>query len=106
MAEYTEVIDNSFSFPNITIKKTLKDGVQYGWRAYANEGYMMYDTTSEIWQQDSPDSEPYLVTHYFTLAGFPLNYNFDNFTWVAVLRSEVNEDYIFGGGDNNDHENM
>ena len=35
------------------------------------------------------------VIHYFTLAGFPLNYNFDNFSWVAVLRSEVDENYIY-----------
>ena len=35
------------------------------------------------------------VTCYFTLAGFPLNYNFDNFSWVAVLRSEVDENYIY-----------
>ena len=35
------------------------------------------------------------VIHYFTLAGCPLNYNFDNFSWVADLRSEVDENYIY-----------
>lgn len=106
MAVYTEVIDTSFSFSNITIKKRLKDGVQIAWRVYPNEGYVIYDTLEENWQQDSPDSEPYLVTYYYTMAGLPLNYNFDNFHYEAVPRSEVDENYIFGGGNDNNHEIM
>lgn len=88
IAVYTEVVDNNFSFPNITIKQRLKDGVQIAWRAYPNEGYVFYNTAEENWQQDDPDSEPYLVTHYYTMAGLPLNYNFDKFSYVAVLRSK------------------
>lgn len=106
MAVYTEELNTNYNFPNISIYNRYKDGVLCAYRAYPNEGYVMYDTTEEEWQQDSPDSEPYLVTYYYTMVGLPLRTNFDNFSFVAVLRSEVDENYIFGGGDNNDHEIM
>lgn len=100
MAVYTEVIDTSFNFPNIDIYKKLKDGVHSAWRVYPQEGYVMYDTNDQNYIPN-PDNEMELIpaTFYYTMAGLPLNYNFDNFSWVAVLRSEVDENFIFGGGD-------
>ena len=72
----------------------------------ANEGYVFYDTTAENYEQPTPDSEPIPVTYYYTLAYLALNYNFDNFPYVAVLRSSVDENYIFGGGNDTEHEVM
>jgi hypothetical protein len=104
MATWTTELDTTFSFPNLNVFKVLADGVQRSWRVIPQDGYVMYDTTAENWEQDGPDSEPYLVTHYFTQWNCPINFNWNHFTWVAVLRSEVDENYIFGGG--NDHEVM
>ena len=103
---FTFEIDTSFSFPNIDIYKQFYNGSQTGWRVTPHEGYVIYDTTEENWAQDSPDSEPYPVIYYYTAAYLPIRYNFDNFTFEAVPRSEVDENYIFGGGDNSDHEIM
>ena len=58
--------------------------------------YVMYDTNDEeIPIYDDFGNIVGYQKSYFTLAGFPLTYNFDNFSWVAVLRSEVDENYIF-----------
>lgn len=104
-AVYTEEVATDIVFPNITICRQYADGVLYGYRAYPNEGYVMYDTTDNNIDFDAETGEEISVTYYYTMAGFPANFNFANFTWVAVPRSEVDENYIFGGGDN-DHEVM
>ena len=96
-AVYTEEVATDIVFPNITVYRRYKDGVHCGYRAYPNEGYVMYDTTDENYDYDTETGDLIPVTHYFTMAGFPANYNFANFTWVAVPRSEVDENYIFGG---------
>ncbi len=106
MAVWTEELDTSFSFPNIDVYKRFRDGEHVQYKVVPQEGYVIYNTTEEHWEQDSPESEPYLVTHYYTAAYLTPNYNFDNFPYVAVLRSEVDENYIYGGGDDNDHEIM
>jgi hypothetical protein len=120
MAVYTETLNTNYNFPHIDIYNRYKDGVQTAYRAYPHEGYVMYDTTDYYTetQFDPETGEPLLdpetgepieipVRHYFTMAGLSLRTNFDNFTWVAVSRSEVDENYIFGGGDNNNnHEVM
>ncbi len=109
MSVVTETIDTSFNFPHIDIYKRFYDGVHSAWRAYPQEGYVMHDTNDELTEPKiDPETGEIIevpVIHYFTMAGFPLNYNFNNFSWVAVLRSEVDENYIFGGGDN-EHETM
>ena len=105
MANYTETLNENFNFPHIDIYNQYRDGVQYGYRAYTHEGYVMYDTTDNTFEPDPETGEEIPVTYYYTLAGFPLRYNFDNFTWVAVPRDSVDENYIFGVGDNN-HEVM
>ena len=110
MAVVTETIDTSFNFPHIDIYKRFYDGVQNAWRAYPQEGYVMYDTNDELTEPKvDPETGDFVideetgnivevpVIHYFTMAGLPLSYNFDNFSWVSVPRSEVDENYIFGG---------
>ena len=106
MAVYTEELNTNFNFPNIDIYNKLRNGELYGYYARPQEGYVIYDTTDDIYDIDPETDALIPVTHYFTLASFPLNFNFNNFTWVAVLRSGVDENYIFGGGNDNDHEVM
>ena len=97
MAEYTREVATDITFPNITIYREYMDGVHSGYEAYPNEGYVMYDTTDENYDFDPDTLEMIPVTYYYTRAGFPATFDFANFTWVAVPRSEVDENYIFGG---------
>ena len=103
MAVWTREINTNFNFPNIDILNVLKDGVLSRYEAVPHEDYVMYDvndnTTEPKIDQETgdivldEDGNPIEapVTYYCTLAGFPLTYNFDNFSWVAVLRSTVGE---------------
>jgi hypothetical protein len=78
----------------------------------------MYDTTDNNTEPvfDPETGEPVIdpetgevverpVTYYYTVLYCPKTQNFDNFTWVAVPRDGVDENYIYGVGDN-DHEVM
>lgn len=110
MAVYTDVLNENISFPNIDIYNILKDGVLNGYKVKPQDGYVMYDTTDEhtdfVFDEEQGMYVEVPVIHYFTEAILPLNFNFNNFSWVAVLRSEVDENYIFGGGDEPEHEVM
>lgn len=101
---YTTEIATDFNFPNITVYRKYCNGVQYGWRFVSNDGYVMYDTTAENWELDETTMEEIPVIYYYTNVDCPLNYDWDNFPWVAVPRSSVDENYIYGG--DNDHEVM
>lgn len=116
MAVYTEELNTNFNFPHIDIYNRYRDGVLTGYKVYPQEGYVMYDTTDEYTETQFDENGDIVfdengnpveipVRRYFTMAGLSLRTNFDNFTWVAVLRSEVDENYIFGSGDK-DHEVM
>lgn len=118
MAVWTEVLNTNFSFPNINIYNKLRDGEHRSYSVYPAEGYVIYDTTAEDYEiqvdeNGNPMTDPETglpievpVTWYSTFVGLPLNYNFDNFPYVAVLRSEVDENYIFGDIDKPEHEVM
>jgi hypothetical protein len=106
MAVYTEELNTNFNYPHIDIFNRLRDGELTGYQARTHEGYVMYDTTANNTEQDPDTFEEIPVTYYYILRGFPKTYNFDNFPWVAVPRDSVNENYIFGGGNDNDHEVM
>jgi hypothetical protein len=97
-------IATEYNFPNITVYRKVNDGVQSGWRVETNEGYVMYDPNDPQIGYDEDDNE-IEVFYYYTVKILTLNYNFDNFPWVAVPRDSVDENYIFGVG-NNDHEIM
>lgn len=100
--EYTEQLAEDIVFPHFFIFRRYRDGEFVQYRVEPHEGYVFYDTTEENWRQDSPDSEPYLVTIYYTIAYLNPRFNFENFNFIAVPRSEVNENDILGAG--NDHE--
>ena len=65
----------------------------------------MYDTNDNNTELDPITWEEVPVTYYYTVAHCPLNYNFGNFSWIAVPRDSVDDNYIFGIG-NNDHETI
>lgn len=105
MAVYTREIATDITYPNITVYRLFKDGVHYAYEVYTNEGYVMYDTTANDVELDPDTMEEIPVTYYYTNVGMPASYNWANFTWVAVPRDSVDENYIFGVGDDN-HEVM
>ena len=105
MAVWERVVATEFNFPNITVWKKLRDGVHVSWEVKPNDGYVMYDTTANDTELNPETMEEIPVVYYYTIMSCPLNYNFDAFTWVAVPRDSVDENYIFGVGDN-DHEIM
>jgi hypothetical protein len=99
MAVYIYELSTEHNYPGISVYKRLKDGALNGWRIQANEGYVFYDTNDNNteWNEELQQDVP--VTYYYTIAVLPLRYNFNNFSWVAVLRDSVNENYVIGAGD-------
>lgn len=102
MAVYTDVLDTSFNYPGIDIYQRLKDGVFRNYLARAQEGYVFYDTTANDVELDPETMEEVPVTYYYTIRIFSVIYDMANFSLVAVPRDSVDENYIFGAG-NNDH---
>lgn len=106
MAVIVYEVATDITFPNITIERRYSDGVLMGYRMRANEGYVFYDINANDTELDPETLEEIPVTYYYTIAIIPLNYNFDNFHWVAVPRDSVDENYIFGIGNKPEHEIM
>jgi len=118
--KYRESTEHNI-YPNITVDERYDDTnptVITGFRVTANDGYVYYDRNAQDTElQVDPETGDYVydpetglpvevpVTYYYRIKYLVRNYNFDNFPYVAVLRSTVDENYIFGGG-NNDHEVM
>lgn len=105
MATYTREIATEFNYPNITVWRVLKDGVLSAYEVKTDEGYVMYNPNANNTEIDPETMEARPVIYYYTIKGLNKNYNFANFPWVAVPRDSVDENYIFGIGDNN-HEIM
>lgn len=110
MSEYTEQLATDIVYPNLLIYRQYEDGEHYGYRLTPAEGYVMYDTRREDTEpKEDPETGEMVempVTYYYTVAYLSLNTNFDNFPWVAVPRESVDENYIFGGGGNDNAEVM
>lgn len=106
-AVYTEEIatDITLPNPNMTIYRRYRDGVHTSYRLYPNEGYVVYDPNEDYYEENPFTGETELVRQYFTMVNFPLGYNLDNCPYIAVLRSTVNENDIYGDTDP-DHEVM
>ena len=92
---FTEEITTEMNFSNITVHKRYRDGELCAYIASADEGFVMFDTTAENYEQESPESEPVKVNHYYTRVIFPLSTNFEKFSWEAVEKSAINEKYLF-----------
>ncbi|MBQ8552301.1 MAG: hypothetical protein IJ428_05770 [Clostridia bacterium] len=95
---YTYEIATEYNFPNITVYKSFNDGVHNGYRVNSNDGYVMYDKSANNTELDPETMMEVPVIYYYRVMHCPLNYNFANFTWVAVPRDSVDENYIFGAG--------
>lgn len=106
MAVYTEEIATEFSFPHIDIYRRYADGEFWGYKVLAQEGYVFYDTTANDTTIDEETMEEIPVTYYYRIRLLTRNYDMNNFSLVAVPRDSVDENYIFGGGDDNDHKVM
>lgn len=106
-AIYTEEVSTEHNiYPNMTVYDCFTDGEPNGWKIIANDGYVFYDTTENNTESDPVTGEEIPVIYYYTLSRKPKRYNWDNFHYVAVLRSTVDENYIFGGGNTNQPEIM
>lgn len=94
--------------PNISVERSYTDGVLKAYRITANEGYVIYDTTAENLEWDEETGTEIPVNYYFRQATFTvvMPVTLWQNAWVAVLENTVDENYIFGGGDNNSHEVM
>ena len=87
-------------YEGMTVYDRFADGVPSGWRVNADEGYVFYDTTANDTELDESGVVEVPVTYYYTLMHLSKYYNWANFPLVAVLRESVDENYIFGGGNN------
>ena len=106
MAYTYRVSEEHNIYPNLTVYDRIWDETEHdGYRVNANEGYVFYDTTANDTEIDPETMEERPVIYYKTVRTFPLRYNWDNFSLVAVPRDSVDENYVFGGNDNN-HEIM
>lgn len=96
MAVFTNEVATEYSFPHITVYRTMRDGVHVGWRFNTHEGYVMYDTRANDTEIDPETMVERPVTYYYVVASAPLSFNMSAFPWVAVPRESVDENYIFG----------
>lgn len=103
MATYTYEIATEFNYPNIAVYKRLRDGIQNSWRIEANPGYVMYNTEANNMEIDPNTGLEVPVTYYYRSTTCPLNWNWDNFHFVAVPEGSVEENYIFGCNIDNNH---
>ena len=95
--------------PNITVQEKYSNDVLVSYVLTANDGYVMYDTTATDTEpkidEETGETIEVPVTYYFRQATYPVRVPVENWTYVAVLESTVDENYIFGGGGNDsDHE--
>ncbi len=96
MAEVNYMISTEHNiYPNLTVYDRFYDGVASGWKVVPNDGYVMYDITDNNIEFDENGNE-IPVTYYYTQVNLSPYTNWNNFSWIAVLRSEVDENYIFG----------
>lgn len=94
-------------YPNLTVYDRFWNGTEPdGWRVNANEGYVFYDENANNTEIDPNTGEEKTVIYYYTVMALSYRYNWANFALVAVPRASVDENYIFGGGGNNNHEIM
>ena len=84
MAVYTTELSTTITYENLLIYNKMEDGKLYGYVVKPAEGYKMYDTKDEYVEYNPETDEEIPVIHYVDSADLPLNYNFDNFSYVAV----------------------
>lgn len=88
-------------YPNITVYDKYYNGVFAGWEMRANEGYVFYDMLANNTEIDPDTLVEIPVIYYYTIRSMSARYNWSLHDYEAVPRSEVDENYIFGTGNNN-----
>lgn len=103
--EIVHIVSQTITLPNITVEEKYIDGVLKSHRLTANAGYVMYDRNANDteWNEDLQEYVP--VTYYYRQVTIPVRIPVENWGYEAVMESTVDENYIFGVGDNN-HEVM
>ena len=104
MMDYERVLNTNYNFPHIDVYNRISNGAHTGYQAIPHEGYVMYDTNDNnvelkidpetgepLYNEEIGEPIEVPVIYYCTLAGFPLTYNFDKFSWVAVKLEEINK---------------
>lgn len=104
--EITYTVSPTYTLPNITVEEKRADGVLKAHRLTVHDGYIMYDSNANDTEIDPETMEEVPVTYYYRQATVNIRVPFENWGWVAVPRSEVDENYIFGGSDEPNHEVM
>lgn len=90
MAENTFELATDIVLENMTAYRKFVDGELSAIRVYANEGYVIYDTTDENYETDPDTMEEIPVIYYFPMVTVPAaRFSVDTFTWVAVPCSEA-----------------
>lgn len=99
-------LPTDYNFPNLIVEGAYnaETNAHINYRVTPAEGYVFYDSTAQDKELDPITGELVDVIYYKVLAYIHKNFNFDNFPYVAVLRSSVDENYIFGGGNDTEHE--
>ena len=92
MTEYTEISATDIVFPHIEVYRKYREGEHYGYKIIPEDGYHMYDTTTKDTEYDPETGTEVPIIRYYHVIHAPLIFDFDNFTWVAILESEVDED--------------
>jgi hypothetical protein len=93
---------------NITVQRKFVDGNLSAYRLTANSGYVMHDKTENNTEFNPDTMEETPVIYYYRSATIAARYAPETWVndWEAVLESSVDENYIFGGGNNPEHETM
>ena len=120
MAIYKEEVASDIVLEHMTAARRYVDGRLSAIRVYANEGYVIYDTSEEVVYIEAidPETGEYIIDPetgepvmrpfitYLTMVTVPAAFfNVDTFTWVAVPRDSVPESDIYGT-DEPEHEIM
>lgn len=103
--DYERELNTDYSFPNINIYNRISNGEHTGYQAIPYNDYVMYDKTENYTKPKLDENGNVMldengniievpVKQYCTLAGFPLNFNFDNFPYVAILKTEADGEII------------
>lgn len=106
---YEEMIPSPLE--NITVEKAFYNDVHRSYRLRPNEGYVMHDKLCDVTVIDEETLIPtgeILPGYIWSYASVGANYDFvtNPREFYAALETDVPENQIFGGGNNNDHEVM
>jgi hypothetical protein len=90
MSEYVEILAEDITKENITVYRQLVDDTHYGWHIVANDGYVLYDSASDMPALDMNGNETgEVIKSYSKESYIPVKYNPSTWVWEAVKESEA-----------------